>query len=143
MKKYRKLRIKLFGRVFDSSSLSAKGVEILGQQDLDKIAPNCFILKVTDFDFYHISFRLYRNLKEPGLLSGLHKQPNEMLQTDQMIVFPELPTTPTHGGRIIVVADCAGIVEDLNIRRNSYKGSKLHHLNVFSTKDYIDVEISK
>lgn len=143
MKKYRKLRIKLFGRVFDSSSLSAKGVEILGQQELDKVAPNCFILKVTEFDFSHISFRLYRGLKDPGVLSGLHNQPNEMLQADQLIVFPEMPTVPTHGGRIIVVTDCTRIMDDLNIHRHSHKGSEVHHLTVFSTKDYIDVEISK
>ena len=58
--KVEKLRIKLFNEVFDSSSLSALGVQTLGQLKLNTDAPGCFRLEVSEFDEKHIKFRLFR-----------------------------------------------------------------------------------
>ena len=135
-------RIKLFGEVFDSSSLSALGVEILGQRRLDREMPNYFKLNVMEFDDTHIKFRVYRNLTRPTDLNSL-QDPNTFLQLDKFILFPNLSFFPDWGGRFIVISNCQDVLEEINDDKKTYRGSKLNTLSIQSTLDYIDVEMCK
>lgn len=137
-----KFRIKLFGEVFDSTSLSALGVQIMGQRRLSIDAPGCFILEVSEFDEKHIKFRLHRNLKTPHDLTALDK-PNKVLQHDQLALFPELPTFPSFGGYFNVTTTTENLVYLINDSRKAYKGSELSDMSIQSTPDYLDVEITK
>ena len=138
----KKFRIKLFGEVFDSSSLSALGVQTIGQLRLSTAAPGCFILEVSEFDEKHIKFRLHRNLKKPQDLKVLDK-PNEVLQHDQLAIFPELPTFPSFGGYCIVTTTTDNLVDQINDSRKAYRGSELSGMSIQTTPDYLDVAITK
>ena len=140
--KVEKFRIKLFGEVFDSSSLSALGVQTLGQRRLSADAPGCFILEVSEFDEKHIKFRLYRNLKTPQDLTALDK-PNKVSQHDQLALFPDLPTFPSFGGYINVTTTTDNLVDLINDSRKAYGGSELSDMSIQSTPDYLDVAIIK
>ena len=140
--KVEKLRIKLFNEVFDSSSLSALGVQTLGQLKLNTDAPGCFRLEVSEFDEKHIKFRLFRNLKAPQDLTALDK-PNKVLQHDQLALFPELPTCPSFGGYFNVTTTTDNLVFLINDSRKEYRGSELSGMSIQSTPDYLDVEITK
>ena len=140
--KVEKLRIKLFNEVFDSSSLSALGVQTLGQLKLNTDAPGCFRLEVSEFDEKHIKFRLFRNLKTPQDLTALDK-PNKVLQHDQLALFPELPTCPSFGGYFNVTTTTDNRVFLINDSRKEYRGSELSGMSIQSTPDYLDVEITK
>lgn len=140
--KVEKLRIKLFNEVFDSSSLSALGVQTLGQLKLNTDAPGCFRLEVSEFDEKHIKFRLFRNLKTPQDLTALDK-PNKVLQHDQLALFPELPTCPSFGGYFNVTTTTDNLVFLINDSRKEYRGSELSGMSIQSTPDYLDVEITK
>lgn len=135
-------RIKLFGEVFDSSSLSALGVEILGQRRLDREMPNCFKLNVMAFDESHIKLRVYRNLKYPTDLNALRDQ-HTFLQQDKFLLFPDLSLFPDWGGYFVVTSNCQNVLDEINEDRQAYKGSKLTALHIQSTIDYIDVEMYK
>ena len=137
-----KFRIRLFGEVFDSSSLSALGVQTLGQRRLSIDAPGCFILEVSEFDEKHIKFRLYRNLKKPQDLTALDK-PDKVLQNDQLALFPELPTCPSFGGYINVTTTTEVMVNLINGSRKGYGGSELSDMSIQSTPDYLNVAIIK
>lgn len=140
--KVEKFRIKLFGEVFDSSSLSALGVQTLGQRRLSTDAPGCFILEVSEFDEKHIKFRLYRNLKTPQDLTALDK-PNKVSQHDQLALFPDLPTFPSFGGYINVTTTTDNLVDLINDSRKAYRGSELSGMSIQTTPDYLDVAIIK
>lgn len=140
--KKKKFKIKLFGEVFDSSSLSALGVEILGQRRLDREMPNGFKLNVMEFDDTHIKFRVFRNLTRPTDLNSL-QYPNTFLQLDKFILFPNLSFFPDWGGRFIVISNCQDVLEEINDDKKTYRGSKLNTLSIQSTLDYIDVEMCK
>lgn len=142
MKNVLSFRIRLFGEVFDSSSLSALGVQIIGQRRLSTDAPGCFIFEVSEFDDTHIKFRLHRNLKTPQDLTALNK-PNEVLQKDQLALFPELPTCPSFGGYFNVITNTENLINLINDSRKEYRGSKLGAMDILSTPDYLDVEMSK
>lgn len=137
-----KFRIRLFGEVFDSCSLSALGVQALGQIRLNTDASDCFILEVSEFDDTHIKFRLYRSLKTPEDLAILD-EPNKVLQHDQLFLFPELPICPTFGGYFNVATTTENLVWRINFIRKSYRGSELGNMSILSTPDYLDVEIEK
>lgn len=145
MRKNRKLRIRIFGKVFDSESLSAKGVETLGQKALEDFSPGCFRLEVSEFDFMHIKFRLYRSYYDPRDIDELiaTDPSNYVIQDDKQLLFPELPTVSSWGGYFNITEGCKDIVDELNIHRLSYKGSVIKTLSAYTTRDYIDVEISK
>lgn len=140
--KVEKLRIKLFNEVFDSSSLSALGVQTLGQRRLSSDAPGCFRLEVSEFDEKHIKFRLFRNLKTPQDLTALDK-PDKVLQHDQLALFPDLPTCPSFGGYFNVTTTTDNLVFLINNSRKEYRGSELSGMSIQSTPDYLDVEITK
>ena len=140
--KNKKFRIKLFGEVFDSSSLSAQGVQTLGQLRLNSDAPGCFKLEVSEFDEKHIKFRLYRNLKTPQDLTALDK-PNKVLQHDQLALFPDLPTCPSFGGYFNVITTTDNLIFLINESRKAYRGSELSGMSIQSTPDFLDVEITK
>ena len=137
-----KFRIRLFGEVFDSTSLAASGVQILGQRRLNIEAPGCFILEVSEFDDNHIKFRLYRDLKTPEDLAILD-EPNKVLQYDQLVLFPELPTCPDFGGYLNVATSTENLLWMINAIRKLYRGSELSTMSIQSTPDYLDVEIEK
>lgn len=137
-----KFRIRLFGEVFDSTSLSAFGVQRLGQRRLNIDAPGCFMLEVSEFDDTHIKFRLNRSLKTPEDLAILD-EPNKVLQYDQLVLFPELPTCPDFGGYLNVATTTENLLWMINATRKSYKGSELGNMSIISTPDYLDVEIEK
>lgn len=145
MKKNRKLRIRIFGKVFDSESLSAKGVETLGQKALEDFAPGCFKLEVYEFDFMHIKFRVYRSYTDPSNIDELiATDPTKyVIQDDKRLLFPELPIVSSWGGYFNITEGCQDIVEELNMHRLSYKGSVLNTLSAYTTREYIEVEISK
>lgn len=140
--KVEKFRIKLFGEVFDSSSLSALGVQTLGQRRLSTDAPGCFILEVSEFDERHIKFRLFRNLKTPQDLTALDK-PNKVSQHDQLALFPDLPTFPSFDGYINVTTTTDNLVNLINDSRKEYRGSELSGMSIQTTPDYLDVAITK
>lgn len=140
--KKKKFKIKLFGEVFDSSSLSALGVEILGQRRLDREMPNCFKLNVMEFDDTHIKFRVFRNLTRPTDLNSL-QYPNTFLQQDKYLLFPDLSLFPDWGGYFVVTSNCQNVLDEINEDRQAYRGSKLTALHIQSTIDYIDVEMYK
>lgn len=137
-----KFRIKLFNEVFDSSSLSALGVQTLGQLRLNTDAPDCFKLEVSEFDEKHIKFRLKRNLKTPQELTALDK-PNKVLQHDQLVIFPDLPTFPSFGGYFNVTTTTDNLVFLINDSRKAYRGSELSGMSIQTTPDYLDVAITK
>ena len=145
MKKNRKLRIRIFGKVFDSESLSAKGVEALGQKALEDFAPGCFKLEVYEFDFMHIKFRVYRSYTDPSNIDELIATDpiNYVIQEDKRLLFPELPIVSSWGGYFNITEGCKDIVDELNMHRLSYKGSVIKTLSAYTTHDYIDIEISK
>lgn len=145
MVKNRKLRIRIFGKVFDSESLSAKGVETLGQLALEDFIPGCFRLEVSEFDFMHIKFRLYRSYADTRDIDELiaTDPSNYVIQDDKQLLFPELPVVSSWGGYFNITEGCKDIVDELNIHRLSYKGSVIKTLSAYTTRDYIDVEISK
>lgn len=138
----KKFKIKLFGEVFDSNSLSALGVQTLGQRRLSTDAPGCFILKVSEFDDKHIKFRLHRNLKTPQDLVALDK-PNKVLQHDQLALFPELPICPSFGGYFNVTTTTENLVFLINESRKAYRGSELSDISIQSTPNYLDVTITR
>ena len=137
-----KLKIKLFGELFDSSSLSALGVQTIGQRRFDKEMPGCFQVQVSEFDDTHIKLRVNRSLPNPNELKALYK-PGMFLQIDKWILFPDLSFISDWGGYFIVTSDCQNVLDEINEERKSYRGSKLATLSVQSTPDYIDVYMSK
>lgn len=137
-----KLKIKLFGELFDSSSLSALGVQTIGQRRFDKEMPGCFQVQVSEFDDTHIKMRVNRSLPCPKDLEALYK-PGMFLQIDKWILFPDLSFISDWGGYFIVTSDCQNVLDEINEERKSYRGSKLATLSVQSTPDYIDVYMSK
>lgn len=138
----KKFRIRLFGETFDSSSLSALGVEMLGQKKLNELVQDAFILKVFDFDDTHIKLRIMRNLKSPEDLNSL-RTPDEFLQLDKWVLFPDLAFISDWGGYFIVLSSCSRVVEEINRKRKKFKCSEISTLIIQSAPDYLDVEISK
>ena len=138
----KKFRTKLHGFTIDSSALSANGVQLLVQRELDKEKPGCFIIQVNDFDDTHINFRIQRVLSRPEDLNALHS-PDSFLQFDKWILFPELSLFPDWNGYFVVTCNCQNVLEEINRERKSYGGSELAKLSIQSAPDYIDVYMSK
>lgn len=75
-------------------------------------------------------------------MTALNK-PNEVLQKDQLALFPELPTCPSFGGYFNVITNTENLINLINDSRKEYRGSKLGAMDILSTPDYLDVEMSK
>lgn len=137
----RPFRIKLFGEVFNSNGLSAAGVQLLGQEKLDSIKPGAFLLEVDDFDDTHIKLRVRRSIART--INWERLKPNHFLQEDKWVLFPDLCMFPDWGGYFMVGWDCNNVMEEINQEKKSYRGSVVRKLDVRSTPDFIEVEISK
>lgn len=137
------MKLKLCGEVFDSSLQTVLDVETSVQSLLDNYIQGVFTVSVEAFDNTHIKLRIYRSLTNPEGVNALNNQPDSFLQIDKAFIFPNLSYFPSWGGYFNVLSDCQNVLDEINDDRKFYGGTKLTTLKVQSTKDYVDVLMSK